>query len=225
MIPHILVVMPTRSRGASFPELFRKYVVTIDRSEYVSFLITCDTDDGTMTPEVVEICHRLYPDVTFVFGVSVSKIHACNRDISGYAKAWDIAMLASDDMIPQHKGWDTMIRTEMLRHYPDYDGTLWFNDGHQSRISTLCIMGRKYMGRFGYFYHPAYISLWCDNEYTEVAIRLKRMQYYPHVLFYHNHPSWTGNKSLNDALYDKNEKYYRVDERTFNDRKRAGFPR
>lgn len=220
----ILVVMPTRSRGDRFADILRQYVITIERSEDVHILVSYDDDDVTMTPDVIATCRRLYPNLTMVSGKSNNKIHACNRDILAFIGHWDVAILASDDMKPQHRGWDTMIAMEMVRHYPDYDGCLWFNDGHQDRICTMCIVGRPYLMRYGYFYHPSYISLWCDNEFTEVAIRNDKMKYYPHVLFFHDHPTWTNDPSKMDALYRLNEGYYRQDERNFERRKRAGFP-
>jgi hypothetical protein len=53
-----------------------------------------------------------------VIGLSKSKIDAVNRDINEYKKHWDIVLLASDDMIPQIKGYDNIIRDNMMFNYP-----------------------------------------------------------------------------------------------------------
>ena len=114
-------------------------------------------------------------NVTVVFGDSKTKIEACNADIKDVD--FDIVLLASDDMVPQVRGYDTIIKEAMEDYFPNTDGVLWFNDGYQSRaMNTLCILGKKYYDRFGYIYHPDYISLWCDNEFTVVANMLGRQK-------------------------------------------------
>jgi hypothetical protein len=64
-------------------------------------------------------------------------------------------------------------------------------------------MGRDYYKRFNYIYHPSYLSVYCDNEATEVAKRLGKYLYKPDSVYTHLHPS---NVSAHwDALYEKNE--------------------
>lgn len=220
----LLVKMPTRSRGHKFVSILKSYIDTCDDLENTRFLVSYDLDDQTMTSEVVSECISLTKTpIVMVGGYSKNKIDACNRDVNDYGKDWDVILLASDDMVPQCKGWDTIVRRAMSRHFNDTDGALWFNDGHQDRICTFSIMGKKYYDRFGYIYHPDYTSLWCDNEFTDVGLRLEKLVKYPLVLFYHNHPMWTGNRSLNDALYDKNESYYKLDKLVYERRKAKDF--
>ena len=93
--------------------------------------------------------HYTFKNVKVVYGDSDSKIHAINRDIE-LADEWDIVLLASDDMTPKVKGYDNIIRNKMKEFYPDTDGILWFNDGHQTnRLNTLCILGKKYYEKVG----------------------------------------------------------------------------
>ena len=136
---------------------------------------------------------------------------------------WDIVALISDDMIPQMDGWDAIIRQKMTDSYPDTDGCLWFNDGYQDRICTLNIMGKKYYDRFGYLYHPDYHSLFCDNEYTEVARGLGRMDYFEDCLFMHSHFAIDPTVKR-DKLYDRNEALFNIDKQTYERRKAQGFP-
>jgi hypothetical protein len=79
----------------------------------------------------------------------------------------------------------------MTEHYPDTDGVLWFNDGYQgNRLNTLCILGKKYYDRFNYIYHPDYISVWCDNEFMDVANLLGKQIYFDDIIIRHEHPDW-----------------------------------
>lgn len=220
----LLVKFPTRSRGLHFLNVLRRYAETSAKPDRVHYLISYDLDDSTMSKDVLDAAKDIAgKNITLVGGHSDNKIHACNRDVEDYNGDWDIILLASDDMIPQVRGWDTVIASAMLANFSDLDGVLWFNDGHQKNISTFCIHGRRYHERFNYIYHPSYISLWCDNEYTEVARNLNKLKYYPNVLFYHDHPIWTGNNARRDKLYNDNESFYNVDKKNYLARKRHNF--
>ena len=94
-------------------------------------------------------------------------------------------------MIPVVKGYDTIIKNNMSKLYPDTDGVLWFNDGYQgNKLNTLCILGKKYYDRFGYIYNPEYISVWSDNEFMDVGNILGKQTYFDEVIIQHQHPDW-----------------------------------
>ena len=81
-------------------------------------------------------------------------------------------------------------------------------------------MGRKLYERFGYIYHPAYKSFFCDNEFTEQVRKMKKVIYLPQVIIKHE---WKGNKG--DDLYRRNTKMAGVDQKTYNKRKALGYPK
>jgi hypothetical protein len=213
----LLIKFPSRSRPEkllSTLSLYRKLAGDLSR---IKFLITLDSDDPTVTPELIE---KLQP-ATVIVGVSGSKIKAVNRDMDK-AGEFDILLLASDDMIPQVYNYDLLIRSKMTELYPDTDGVLWFNDGFQkNKLNTLSIMGRKYYERFGYIYHPAYMSLFCDNEFMIVADRLRKQTYIDMVIIKHEHPVFTGVGS--DSLYVENDKYFARDRDVFKSRLMNNF--
>jgi len=105
---------------------------------------------------------------------------------------------------------------------PNLDHVLWFNDGFQgNNLNTLCILGREYYNRFGYIYHPAYVSLFCDNEFTMVAQKLRRQTYIDRVIIRHAHPIII--KTDYDSLYAHNETFFAKDRDTFISRAFSGF--
>jgi hypothetical protein len=159
--------------------------------EDTDFLISLDEDDNEMNTD--EVLDRLsnYKNTKVIIGLSKSKIDAVNRDLDNYTQHWDIVLLASDDMVPQIKGYDDIIRHNMMFNYPDTDGVLFFNDGFQgNKLNTLCILGKKYYERFNYIYHPDYKSCWSDNEFMVVGNILKRQSYIDQVIIRHEHPDW-----------------------------------
>lgn len=216
----LLIKFPTRSRPEKFFEVLDKYVALLEEPENTFFLISCDQDDLTMNnPEAIE---RLsgYRNLEFGFGSNKNKVEAINADMNG--KEFDILLLASDDMIPQEFGYDTIIRQNFRKFFPDTDGVLWFNDGYQgNRLNTLCILGRKYYDRFGYIYNQSYISLWCDTEFTEVSKILNKVKYIPHVIIKHEHPVWLGQEW--DDLQKKNDSFNIRDMEMFAERKKSNF--
>jgi hypothetical protein len=218
----LLVKFPTRGRKDKFfstLNLYYEYCEDIDNTE---FLISIDSDDNEMNNE--EVVNRInsYKNIKVVIGNSLSKIDAVNRDLNGFEKEWDILLLASDDMIPQVKGYDKIIKDNMLFNYPDTDGILWFNDGFQgNRLNTLCILGKKYYKRFNYIYNPEYRSCWSDNEFMVVGNLLKRQSYIDQVIIKHEHPDWGYGK--NDFVHQKNVSDFNYDYNIYKIRESNNF--
>lgn len=185
--------------------------------------MSCDRDDKAMNRLMVRARLKMYKNLQLCFGDNKSKIEAINADMDN-APAFDILMLASDDMIPLVKGFDNIIREKMLEEFPDTDGVLWFNDGYRgNELNTLCILGRAYYERFGYIYHPAYKSLWCDNEFTQVSKALNKQTYIDQVIIKHDHPHVPGSKHKADKLMVENDKADAEDRETFLRRQAVNF--
>jgi len=156
--------------------------------------------------------------VSYFFGNNKSKIQAINANMEN-GEDFDLLLLASDDMIAKVSGYDDIMAQDMLQHFPDFDGALHYNDGRIGRtLDTLSIMGKKMYDGFGYIYHPDYISLWCDNEFTDVIYRMGKAVYLDKVIIKHD---WTGQ----DHLYRINNKYYDRDRKVYLMRKEKGFPK
>lgn len=217
----ILVKFPTRSRPEQFLKTLSEWYSKAKDNSNIEYLISYDIDDSKMNQGVLSRAKNIGPQIKLVGGVSSSKIHACNRDMDK-AGNWDIVLLISDDMFVQVNGWDEIIRDNMGKKYPDTDGCLWFNDGHQDRICTLSCIGRRYYDRFNYLYHPSYKSLWCDNEFTDVAQGLNKITYSTLVIANHAHPCW-GKKMKFDDLYRHNESFFKSDSEIYRLRKATNF--
>lgn len=217
---NILVKFPTRQRPSQCVRALNACVEN-QTTNNVHYLLTVDEDDKSMESVISAV--QSHEHITVDVGVSKSKINACNRGIDTYTGEWQIVVLLSDDMICQKKGWDAELISEMITMFPDTDGVLFHNDGFLGdKLNTMCILGRKYYDRFGYIYHPEYKSFWCDNEFQEVAQGLDLQQYYPDVLFKHEHPANTGEQS--DSLYLDNNANFVNDKQLYHERKQNGFP-
>lgn len=214
---HILIKFPSRSRPDKLRSAFVKYVQMAENTSHISFLVNLDEDDPTITRSQQTVLKRVHPDTQIIVGPPLGKVGAVNRDME-HAPPFDILLLASDDMIPQVRGYDQIIRNNMQTYYPDTDGVLHFNDGVRGEgLNTLCILGKKYYDRFGYIYHPSYKSLWCDNEFTDISNSLHKSTYIDAVIIRHEHPLWTNTGY--DELYKQNDAYDTEDKTNYTLRK------
>lgn len=218
----LLIKFPTRNRVVKFFHVLDLYYSYLNNLDLTEFCITIDEDDLTMNNE--EILSRLdnYENMSIFIGNSKSKIEAINCDIDE-CEYWDIVLLASDDMLPQIKGYDDIIRENMEKYYPDTDGVLWFFDGNRRDLNTLCILGKKYYDRFGYIYHSGYKSFYSDDEFTQVANRLKKQAFIDQIIIRHEHPDIPQFRSNFDESYAINNKYYPIDAKFFQLRQKNNF--
>lgn len=225
----ILLKCPTRSRPQKVAKTLEAYVRMANHPELIGVAVSADADDTAMTDlnakaeinQAIRICawKRIF------YRNNKSKIEACNANMNEVDYLWDIVILVSDDMIPQIKGYDDVIRNHMKARFPDTNGILWFNDGYQmDNLNTLCIFGRKMYESFGYIYHPAYKSLFCDTELTDLCRTslASKTQYIPYCIIRHEHPG-TGYAQNMDALYARNQTYWNDDMYTYIERKTYAY--
>jgi hypothetical protein len=225
----ILLKCPTRSRPAQFVRILNQYVSLANRPDLLGVCVSCDQDDSTMTD--VSVQHQI-KNITYkvawseiYYGTSTNKIEAVNADISSISWPWEIVIIVSDDMGPQVKGYDDVLRSHMIANFADTDGILWVNDGTQLKhLNTISIMGRKMYDSFGYLYHPAYKSLFCDTEFTDLCNGPleSKCTYIPYMLIKHEHPG-TGFPQRNDALYMRNNSFWYTDLMTYISRKQYKY--
>ena len=211
----ILFKYPTIKRPEWFLETLEKYYTTLSEENSYEFVISMNEDDETMNNQRMKARLDSYCNLRYFYGPHKSKIEAVNADIDK-ALDFDILFIVSDDMIPTVPGFDVIIAEDMKNHFPKLDGALHYNDGccGLDKCITLSIMGRELYRHFGYVYHPDYLSLFCDEEFTNVV-------YFPRVIVKHE---WKGGNGA-DEVYKKSSKLWRVDQATFKRRKKLGFPK
>lgn len=218
----ILLKCPTRSRPARVLKTLGTYVRLAARPDLLGVAVSCDSDDPTMAnPTDLQRTLSQCAWSRIFYGQNANKIAACNANMSEVDWEWDIVVLVSDDMMPQIRGYDDIIRTHMASRFPDRNGILWFDDGCQGdKLNTLCIFGRTFYDQRGVIYDPAYKSLFCDTELTDHC-RMQyadRCLYVPYCIIRHEHPG-AGYSQYMDALYDRNQKYWNEDMYTYIKRK------
>jgi len=203
-------------------QTLNKYYSRLSGKNQCRFLITLDEDDETMNNDKMRIFMDGFLNLTYKYGGHETKIEAINADMKD--EDFDILFLVSDDMIPIVSGFDIIVAESMKRYFPNLDGALHFNDGFigRDKCITLSIMGKKLYDYFGCIYHPDYKSFWCDQEFTDVVRRLRKVRYFPQVIVKHK---WTGGSKSLDTLYARNSKLNKFDKQTYIRREKKGFPK
>jgi len=212
----LVIKFPTRNRPDKFKTVFSKYMSFLSGRHDVRFVVSMDENDATMnTPEMREWfeTRRRNADIKYCYGHSKTKIQACNADMDG--EHGDVLMLASDDMVPQLMSYDEIIFGGFMQCFPDFNGAIKFWDGLRPKedpLMTLTVMGFPLYKQFGYIYNPAYQSVYCDDEQTQVCARLGKLARSDTCIARH---VWT--QEPFDALHARNEnrEMYDVDSKTF----------
>ena len=225
----ILFKFASRSRNYKFFEGVNNILNMVFDKENFCILVSLDVDDTTMNNKETlmrlgELIKQHPNNFIIKFGNSKSKIDAINRDVNEIKEKFDFDILVnfSDDMLFTKHSFDEVIRQRFKTHYPDTDGNIFFNDGFTGdKLCTMSIIGRKYYDRYNYIYHPSYFSLWCDNEYTQVAKSQNKMMYFDEDIFRHNHPANVG--GIVDEQLIKTESFNEIDRQNFEQRLKNNF--
>lgn len=219
-----LIKFPTRNRPNKFFSTLNKYISNFSTQNEYKILVSCDNDDVAMNNN--DVINKLdsYSNLEYYFSDRTTKIDAINRDINKIQYEWQIVIAAADDTIPVYKNYDLRIQEEMVKEYPDLDGSLWFNDGTGFYINTQSILGRKYYDKLGWIYYPEYRSWYSDNEHTFYAKSINKIKFIDECLIVHEHP---GHRPGNiwDQLYFENDAKHNIehDRLLYEERKRKGF--
>lgn len=212
----IAYFFPSRSRPEKFFAALDNIISMAQHTDYTIYA-ALDSDDHTMNTPLIEERITPYTNLVVYWGRSTSKVNAINRCVPPGA-SWDIGVLHSDDMEIIRLGFDLQIIQDMK------DGcVVHYTDGHaHGSIISWPVFGRVWYDKFGYIYHPAYQSLFCDEEMYLVAKKMGRLIESQAKIIVHNHPAWDARFTA-DAQLIKTQKLHPIDKIIFQRRKAAGF--
>jgi hypothetical protein len=226
---HLLLNWPTRQRPSKFMENLDGYLKLASAEHHITLVVSMDNDDLLCNNQdfrkFLDASKSENVDVIYSYGESLGKVAAINRGVP--TTPWDIVISTADDMESAEQGWDDIIVQDMLREFPNLDGALNYNndprletkgpEGFKTLI-TLPVIGRKLYDRFGYIYHPAYKSEYCDDEQTEVFEKLGGLRHIDRRPIVHK---WEENQ---DELMQRNIQVGQiVDKKTYETRKSLNF--
>lgn len=187
-------------------------IFSLARHNIFEIVVTLDEDDVTVNNEAIKnMVEGFGEKVNPIFGVSKNKVDAINKNVTA-SKDWDILCNHSDDMWFIKEGFDL----DIIEAFKGYSGLVHFPDQKAKKaLITYAMMSRDYYERFGYIYHPDFVSVYCDHEQQDVAKRLNKYKFVNKNILEHRHAIWGYgerdellNKTQNPIIYAKDKQTY-----------------
>ncbi len=148
-----------------------------------------------------------------------SVVEATNR--AAKEATGDILVYLSDDF-KCFDNWGIAVENEFKKHKGP---TLIKVDDCLQKfdvpVLTIPMMNRELYNKLGYFWHPAYKSMWVDCDLYETVKRIGALKLAEHLKFPHEHHSI--GKAENDETYKRSEANWQQGLEVFNKRKRQNF--
>src|SRR5579885_2311868 len=170
-------------------------------------------DDGTMPGcSSVQLVVNTGPK-TCVAGWNAAAAKTTGKVIIGVA----------DDFMPPHN-WDTLLLSLEPKGWIDGEYVVKTDDGYVHNIFVLSILTRKRYERFGYLFYPKYLSIFCDTEFGEAAMKDGVVIDANHLLFEHQHPDCYKRPRDGFDMVHASQERWNAGEMLFKLRKAQGFP-
>jgi glycosyltransferase involved in cell wall biosynthesis len=209
----ISLIHPSRGRPQKAFETCNKWLNSA--GTHVKYLLSIDTTD----PKKDEY-QRLFEDYPVFEYDNKSVVEAMNNGAK-YATG-DILIFLTDDFdCPDN--WALSV----LKEFESEDRPLLvkIDDCLQKfdvPVLTMPIMNRKLYETLGYFFHPEYKSMFCDEGLFWTVRKLGALKNAPHLKFEHKHVSV--GKSPDDETYRNSAKNWEQGKAVFAKHKAMGFP-
>ncbi|MFN8642716.1 MAG: hypothetical protein U0802_14070 [Candidatus Binatia bacterium] len=180
---------PSRGRPDLAAQAIAEWTAKRSGEHPVDHVLSIDADDDV-------VGYRRVAEATgvrLVVNPNRSIVDAANA--AARASTGDLLIVVSDDFgCPD--GWDRAL-AEVVGERRDV--AVLVHDEIDGRILTLPIIGRALYEELGYVYHPAYFSMFVDEDLTCTAAAMGRLVDARHLVFPHRHYS-VGRSAL-DATY------------------------
>lgn len=210
----LLIKYATRGRRKLFFDTLQNIQDTIKTDNYLIY-VTADLDDE----EMKGVLSNKYTSINY--SPAHSKVEAINRHLEFLKFDWLVNV--SDDMHFIAQNWDEKMLDDIRTHWAySWDFFAHFNDGFVGdKLPTMSVIGRQYLNRDGYIYHPSYKSVSCDAEAMYVAMMRGEYKYFDTVYFNHIHPA--NCSFISDKTYRDNDRHGNADTANYFERMAKGF--
>lgn len=207
----VSLIHPSRSRPEKAKDARQDWIQKA--SMPVEYILSIDTDDPSRL--AYESHH-----VNMIVRDNKSVVEATNR--AAEETGGDVLVYLSDDF-KCFPNWDQAVIKE-------FEGVtepmlIKVDDCLQPfhvPVLTIPIMNRALYERLGYFFHPDFKSMFCDEHLYWVAKKLGALKMCPHLKFEHQHVSV--GKAQDDETYRRSAANWEQGKAMFAKHKKLGFP-
>jgi hypothetical protein len=192
----IAIIIPSRSRPHNIKRLHDQWYKVTNPDVKVDCFIILDSDNHEEYERLPGFIYRIY-NTDGKRGV----VAPLNKFAVEIASRYDYIGFIGDDHLPITQNWNSKM-AEVLVQNGNY-AMVFGNDLYQKDLlCTHIIMDSQYVINLGYFAHPDFTHLWCDNLWMYLGKHKNNCHYLKDVVIEHLH--FVNNKSKIDYLYKIN---------------------
>ncbi len=185
----------------------------------IEVIVAIDNDDKEVPLYAQQYRNMRGAPVAVIKDNHTSVVHATN--MAAAQSKGDILIYLSDDF-DCFPDWGIAVELEFQK----YKGPtlIKVDDCLQPfdvRVLTIPIMNRELYNKLGYFFHPAYASMFCDEHLWWRTRHLGALRFAPHLKFEHRHVSV--GKAPNDETYKRSAANWDQGKAMFAKHKAMGF--
>lgn len=219
------LVHASRGRPALCPKTAREWISKASGNNSLEYILSLDEDDAANYAKVIE---ELRPIVDLKVKIAPNTCMVQAVNVATPLATGDIIIFVPDDMgCPER--WDSSLLERLARSKFRLGDEFCFyvRDGIHAdpyELQTHPYVSKALYKRLGYLYHPAYMSVYADNDFTAVTKGLGCIVDATDLLFEHRHPMV--GKAPWDDTYTHENSYAAGDHgvATFQRRRLYGFP-
>lgn len=195
------ILTPSRNRPARLKTFVQSVYSLCAYPHNVEILVYVDTDDPAISQyKQFEWDTEIPHNVQFVYGEPVSISKSWNT--LAEQSCGDVLVMGNDDLEYRTQDWDILLQTE-LEKYPDQIYCAWMQDCiNGEKHCAFPIISRKWYDTVGYFAPGVFNFGYNDTWVFDIAKRVDRCHYIPHITAEHCH--FSANKSAFDDTYARN---------------------
>lgn len=133
----------------------------------------------------------------------------------------DVLVYLSDDF-DCFPNWGVELLKVCSRYSGEY--LIKVHDGLQefrAEVLTIPIMSKELYKALGYFWHPAYLSMWVDVDLYHTCQQRGAIKFHNELTFQHNH--YCNHKSERDETYNRSDANWNQGKQVYNMRRNQGF--
>ena len=193
------LIHPSRGRPAQCLDYMMRWCTRCSDHNDIEYILSLDTDDCENYRDMIMGLFGLM-NVRVAIGPNISVVQAVN--CGAKLATGKVFVFVSDDFEPPEL-WDLKIQDAVM--YSKKPWALFVDDDLQvpkpPKVQTMTIVSEAYYKQHGYMYHPSYISMFADNDYTKEAESSGAAIFAYHLVFRHNHP--VAKRAQWDATYER----------------------
>ena len=183
---HIDLIIPTRNRWEKLQRCLRSIPKALPQVE-LNIIIICDGDHNTAGKLIASNNGQ----VGRIILIANHRGAVYCRNIMTQC-AEDAVLYATDD-IEFKPGAIEMAAKSMMKHFPDDDGVIGFNQLGKQGFSKagVALVGQRFLRRYPgkKLFYPGYFHFSCQ-EIERLASKLGKLHFEERAKLYHYHPIW-----------------------------------